>query len=499
MQKEKEKEIEGGDEYTEKLGTRREIENRGGYGGVSLSKSYFPQLAVFCYRKERGLCYPQTESLIKTHDTHENLTIQLLPSLPDRLLLASLFSQGSSQRNQGATEAKAPVEGDSSLNIGKPNISSSYASVVVGYRDNTTGRGVEGKMKSALGGEKIWSESSRNPSKKRVTGQREQVGKKMVSDSRCAYRDSYKASTLGQRELLGEKVLSTVKEMESDGMESEQKLDLFMRLERGLDESWAIVWSEVNVVGPNSLKPSKPIKLIHSSPIIPAKPCRVWRPCQNPKTLNPAHRQSSNPEAHDLGFRLKMPLEVLGPMGQVGSCSREEEARLATARNEDPGTSKVGEASSGADKAITGAGEGLSGLSSPDTGSHHHRLGLLELGNTGDLVVGSELVRNGPVSKGITPTEDLGNMLEDQLREGETNVEVVDSVGDFQAESGLNILPRESSGGVVSGCGSGENDNCVLDCEPLSLWVPFDPNVGTLTQDLVEGAQRNVSGPHSDW
>ncbi|KAF3948752.1 hypothetical protein CMV_025285 [Castanea mollissima] len=400
---------------------------------------------------------------------------------------ASLFSQGSSQRNQGATEAKAPVEGDSSLNIGKPNISSSYASVVVGHRDNTTGRGVEGKMKSALGGEKIWSESSRNPSKKRVPGQREQVGKKMVSDSRCAYRDSCKASTLGQRELLGEKVLSTVKEMESDGMESEQTLDLFMRLERGLDGSWAIVWSEVNVVGPNSLKPSKPIKLIHSSPIVPAKPSRVWRPCQNPKTLNPAHRQSSNPEAHDLGFRLKMPLEVLGPMGQVGSCSREEEARLATARDEDPGTGKVGEASSGADKAITGAGEGLSGLSSPDTGSHH-RLGLLELGNTGDLVVGSELVRNGPVSKGMTPTEDLGNMLEDQLREGETNVEVVDSVGDFQAESGLNILPRESSGEVVSGCGSGENDNCVLDCEPLSLWVPFDPNVGTLTQDLVEGA-----------
>ncbi|KAF3951350.1 hypothetical protein CMV_022989, partial [Castanea mollissima] len=131
-----------------------------------------------------------------------------------------------------------------------------------------------------------------------------------------------------------------------------------------------------------------------------------------------------------------MPMEVLGPMGQVGSCSREEEARLATARDEDPGTGKVGEASSGADKAITGAGEGLSGLSSPDTGSHH-RLGLLELGNTGDLVVGSELVRNGPVSKGMTPTEDLGNMLEDQLREGETNVEVVDSVGDFQAESGL--------------------------------------------------------------
>ncbi|KAF3956190.1 hypothetical protein CMV_018663 [Castanea mollissima] len=421
---------------------------------------------------------------------------------------ASLFSQGSSERTQGATEVEAPVEGDSSLiqggekNKGKPNtdVSSSYASVVVGHRNNTTGRGVEGKMKSALGGAKIWSESSRNPSKKSVLGQREQVGKKIVSDSRCAYRDSCKASTLGQRELLGAKVLSTVKEIESDGMKSEQTLDLFMRLERGLDGSWAIVWSEVNEVGPNSLKPSKPIKLIPSSPNVPAKPSRVWRPRQNPKTLNPAHRQSSNPVlvAHDLGFRLKMPMEDLVPrVGLVGSCSREEEARPATTRNEDLGPGIVGEAPSSADKAIIGAGEELSGLSSPDTGSPH-RLGLLELGVTGDLVIGSELVRNGSVSNGLTPIEDLGNMLKVQLREGETNVEEVDSVEDFQAESGLTILPRESSGGVVSGCGSGENDNCVLDCEPLSLWAPFDPNVGTLTQDFVEGAQRNVSGPHLD-
>ncbi|KAF3967881.1 hypothetical protein CMV_008167 [Castanea mollissima] len=166
----------------------------------------------------------------------------------------SLFSEGSSQRTQGATEVDVPVEGDSphiqggaknigkpntgipirdvsssyasvvvghrkntigrgvegkkiqggAKNIGKPNTGipitnglSSYASVVVGHRKNTTGRGVEGKKKSALGGVKIWLESSRNLSKKSVIGQREQVGKKLVSDSRCAYRDSCKASTLG--------------------------------------------------------------------------------------------------------------------------------------------------------------------------------------------------------------------------------------------------------------------------------------------------------------
>ncbi|KAF3950687.1 hypothetical protein CMV_023591 [Castanea mollissima] len=80
--------------------------------------------------------------------------------------IASLFSQGSSQRHQGATVAKAPVEGVCSLNNGTPNISSSYASVVVGHRDYTTGSGVEEKMKSTLGGEKIWSESSLIPARK---------------------------------------------------------------------------------------------------------------------------------------------------------------------------------------------------------------------------------------------------------------------------------------------------------------------------------------------
>ncbi|KAF3944244.1 hypothetical protein CMV_029272, partial [Castanea mollissima] len=282
--------------------------------------------------------------------------------------------------------------------------------------------------------------------------------------------------------------------MESDGMGSENKLDIFMRLERGLDGNWAIVWSEVNVVGPNSLKPSKPIKLIHSKPSVPAKSSRVWRPCHNPKTLNPAHRQSSNPEAHELGFSLKLPMEVQGPMGHVGSCSRVEDTRLATTSDEDPVTGEVGEAPGGADKAYSGAGEGRSGLTSPDSGSHLRR-GLLELGNTGDLVVSSELIWNGPECMGLYPNDDLGILLEGQLREGKTAMEVVESVEDSQADPGLITLPRESSGEVVSDCGSGENDYCMLDCEPLSLWVPPHPN----SQVLVEGAQRNGSGPHSDW
>ncbi|KAF3962417.1 hypothetical protein CMV_013056 [Castanea mollissima] len=117
---------------------------------------------------------------------------------------------GSSQRTQGATEVDAAAVGDSphiqggAKNIGKQNtgilirdVSSSYASVVVGHWKNTTGRGVEEKKKSALGGVKIVSESSCNFIKKSVLGQREQAGEKLVSDPSCAYRDSCKASTLG--------------------------------------------------------------------------------------------------------------------------------------------------------------------------------------------------------------------------------------------------------------------------------------------------------------
>ncbi|KAF3944243.1 hypothetical protein CMV_029271 [Castanea mollissima] len=118
----------------------------------------------------------------KTKDVIRLERESVIPILKPRLvmnlanLIASVFSQGSSQRNQGATVVKAPVEGVSSLNTANPNISSSYASVVVGHRDYTSGSGVERKMKSSLGGEKIWSGSSLNPSKKRVPGQREQVG-----------------------------------------------------------------------------------------------------------------------------------------------------------------------------------------------------------------------------------------------------------------------------------------------------------------------------------
>ena len=144
---------------------------------------------------------------------------------------ASLFSQGSSQRIQNAPKAEAAVVVDKPLNQGgaknkgKPttgilnrDASSSYASMVAGKRKNTNGGGVEGKKKSALVGVKILSNCSRNTCKKSILGQREQVGAKFLSDPSCDYRDSCKVSTLEQRELLGAKDLSTIKEIESDGI-----------------------------------------------------------------------------------------------------------------------------------------------------------------------------------------------------------------------------------------------------------------------------------------
>ena len=71
-------------------------------------------------------------------------------------------------------------------------------------------------------------------------------------------------------------------------------MDLFLRLERGLDGKWAIVWSEVNEVGPKVVQPIKPTghNFIPSSPFYTAKPKSVWRPCQSQTLVNPVHSQS---------------------------------------------------------------------------------------------------------------------------------------------------------------------------------------------------------------
>nr|XP_023875221.1 E3 UFM1-protein ligase 1 homolog isoform X2 [Quercus suber] len=69
---------------------------------------------------------------------------------------------------------------------------------------------------------------------------------------------------------------------------------------------------------------------------------------------------------------------------------------------------------------------------------------------------------------------------------------VVDCDGEFQPDFGLHILPWEASGVDDSDCDSGEKDNWVLDCEPLSQWEP-------LAQDSIGGSQVMEFGPPSNW
>ena len=74
----------------------------------------------------------------------------------------------------------------------------------------------------------------------------------------------------------------------------------------------------------------------------------------------------------------------------------------------------------------------------------------------------------------------------------------MDSVREFQTDSGLHLLPWETNGVDDSGCGSGEKDNCVLECETLSRWEPNDLSEGLLVQDFGEGTQLIESGPPSN-
>ena len=187
------------------------------------------------------------------------------------LKLASLTSQGSFHRIQSAPKTEAAVvvdkphnhggaknKGKATTGIPNRDASISYASVVAGKRKNTSGGGVEGKNKSALVRVKILSNFNRNIYKKSILVQREQLGAKLLLDLSRNHRDTCKVHTLGQRELLRVKDLSTIKGIESDGIKSELSLDLFMHMELGLDGRWAIVWSEVNEVGPKPIDHNKP-------------------------------------------------------------------------------------------------------------------------------------------------------------------------------------------------------------------------------------------------
>ena len=90
------------------------------------------------------------------------------------------------------------------------------------------------------------------------------------------------------------------------------------------------------------------------------------------------------------------------------------------------------------------------------------------------------------VQNRFSPLSDLGNGVEAEFGEGEDHEEEqrsshhdamtqqrsVDFVEKFQTDFGLHLLSWETSGVDDCGCGSGEKDNCVLECDPLSQWEP---------------------------
>ena len=93
------------------------------------------------------------------------------------------------------------------------------------------------------------------------------------------------------------------------------------------------------------------------------------------------------------------------------------------------------------------------------------------------------------VQNSFSPFSNLGDGMEVEFGEGEAHEEerssphdnitqqrLMDSIGEVQTDFGLYILPWETSGVDENGCGSGEKDNCVLKCEPLSRWEPNDLN-----------------------
>ena len=178
---------------------------------------------------------------------------------------------------------------------------------MVGKRNNNGVGGDEGKNKTVMiqntnleqPGVKSQLVSSRNNCEESILGQRELPGVKILSESSSNNRVTCKESTLGQREQLGAKILSTIDGIENKGIKAELTLDLILRMERGIDGSWAIAWFEVKEVGPKVVQPKKAIiqnfhKISTSNPFNNTKPKPVWRPCQSQSLANPVHRQQGN-------------------------------------------------------------------------------------------------------------------------------------------------------------------------------------------------------------
>ena len=85
----------------------------------------------------------------------------------------------------------------------------------------------------------------------------------------------------------------------------------------------------------------------------------------------------------------------------------------------------------------------------------------------------------------FSPLSDLGNEMDAEFGEGKDRTEdfseyhevavqprLVDTTRFYQNDSGLLLLPWDNSGVDNRCCDSGEKDNCLLECDPLSRWDP---------------------------
>nr|POE68712.1 hypothetical protein CFP56_17592 [Quercus suber] len=106
-----------------------------------------------------------------------------------------------------------------------------------------------------------------------------------------------------------------------------------------------------------------------------------------------------------------------------------------------------------------------------------------------------------PMLKDVPPILDR---IEDEFEEGEVLVEEhrgnsVYSGGGVQTESGLHILLWKNREVVDHSCDGGEEDFCVLECDPLSRCEPNELRELVLVQDFVEGTQVMESVTPSNW
>ena len=86
----------------------------------------------------------------------------------------------------------------------------------------------------------------------------------------------------------------------------------------------------------------------------------------------------------------------------------------------------------------------------------------------------------------FSPLSDLGNEMDAEFGEGKDRTEdfseyhevavqprLVDTTRFYHNDYGLLLLSWDNNGVDNRSCDSGEKDNCLLECDPLSRWDPI--------------------------